>query len=257
MEASGRPQQQSAAFFDFDKTLLHGDAGVIFGKTLGEWGFSQGRHLPEPERRRHNAAVIRQIVRIVGTATGYRILNAMGIIKRSQLVERSYRFLEGFPAEEMTARMQLVWDEKLRERLYPEMRRVLAEHRSAGRRIAIVTTGLRELVEHSKHVLGDDIDVIGAEMQKSQEGNWLGTVVGPLYGVHKADAVRDYAAKHDIDLAESYAYSDHYSDVAFLDVVGHPVAVNPGLRLQLYAAKHGWDVLWVLPPTRSRVQPPE
>lgn len=238
---------RSAAFFDFDKTLLHGDAGVIFGWTLVDYGFDLGKDLPPRERRRHDRHVGAQMAAILGKGMTYRALHAVGVLKRSKLIELTYRFLEGLPAAEMSARMERVWNEKLRERLYPQMMQVIEEHRKAGRRIVIVTTGLRELVEHSKKVLGEDVEVIGAVM-RADNGRWLGQVDGPLYGAHKATAVADYAARNGIDLAQSWAYSDHYSDGAFLAAVGNPVAVNPQLRLRLLAKRRGWRVLNVLPP---------
>lgn len=245
------PPEAQAAFFDFDHTLLHGDAGVVFGWTLAEWNFEKGRHLPEQERRRHNAAVSAQIARMVGTGAVYKSLNAVGILKRSKLHELAYRFLEGLPAAEMSQRMARVWNEKLQALLYPKMREVLEGHRKAGRRIVIVTTGMAELVAHSKAVLGQDIDIIGATMRVT-DGIWEGRVDGPLYGVQKAEAVREWAAKANVDLLESYAYSDHFSDLAFLRTVGHPVAVNPDLRLRLHARRMGWPVLNVLPGPRPR-----
>jgi HAD superfamily hydrolase (TIGR01490 family) len=148
--------------------------------------------------------------------------------------------------------MQRVWNDRLRERLYPDMVRLLDAHRAAGRRIVIVTTGLRELVEHSKQALGKDIEVIGVEMETDDAGVWVGRVDGPLYGVQKAEAVHRWATAAGVDLAGSYAYSDHISDAAFLALVGHPVAVNPSLRLRLLARKRGWDVIHALPPARSR-----
>lgn len=246
---------RSAAFFDFDRTLLHGDAGVIFGWTLWDYMLARGDQFPSgsPERRRHDRQVGANVARTLGKGVTYRALNAIGIMKRSRLVELTYRFLEGMPAADMSAQMEKVWNEKLRERLYPKMREVIEEHRKAGRRIVIVTTGMRELVEHSKKVLGEDIEVIGVEMLAS-EGKWLGRVEGPLYGVHKAQAVKAWARKNGVQLRECYAYSDHYSDAAFLASVGHPVAVNPTFRLQLLARKKGWDVQWVLPPG---ARPPE
>ena len=242
---------RAAAFFDFDHTLLAGDAGVIFGWTLAEWNFEKGRHLPEDERRRHNAAVSAHIARTIGTGVVYKTLNAVGILKRSKLIELTYRFLEGLPAAEMSTRMEKVWNEKLVDLLYPKMRHVLDEHRKAGRRIVIVTTGMAELVAQSKKALGEDIDIIGTTM-RATDGIWEGRVDGPLYGVHKAEAVRDWASKNGVVLAESYAYSDHYSDLAFLQAVGHPVAVNPDLRLRLHARKRGWPTLNVLPGPRRR-----
>lgn len=247
MDATAPTGPRSAAFFDFDNTLLHGDAGVIFGWTLADYGYTLGSHLPPRERSRHNRQVRAQIAGIVGKGMTYKALHAVGVMKRSKLIELTYRFLEGLPAAEMSARMERVWNEKLRERLYPEMLHVIEEHRKAGRRIVIVTTGLRELVEHSRKVLGEDVEVIGVTM-RAHEGVWQGLVDGPLYGVHKATAVAEYAAKNGIDLSESWAYSDHYSDAAFLDCVGHPVAVNPQLRLRLLARKRGWRILNVLPP---------
>lgn len=240
---------QGAAFFDFDHTLLHGDAGVIFGWTLAEWSFERGRHLPEEERRRHNAAVSAHLARTIGRGAVYRTLNAVGILKRSKLIELTYGFLQGLPAAEMSQRMEKVWNEKLHDLLYPRMRKVLEDHRKAGRRIVIVTTGMAELVSQSRRALGEDIDIIGTTM-RATDGIWDGRVDGPLYGVHKAQSVVEWADKNAVDLRESYAYSDHFSDLAFLNAVGHPVAVNPDLRLRLHARKKGWPVLNVLPGPR-------
>jgi HAD superfamily hydrolase (TIGR01490 family) len=240
----------SAAFFDFDHTLLDGDAAVIFGWTLAEWLFAKGKDLKGKERRKHVVAASAQVAATVGKGAVYRSLNAVGLLKRSKLLELTYAFMAGLPAEEMSQRMERVWNERLRARLYPRMMEVLDEHRKAGRRIVIVTTGLRELVEHSKKALGHDVEVIGVEME-ARDGVWSGSVDGPLYGVQKADAVRAWSEKHGIDLASSYAYSDHYSDVPFLALAGHPVAVNPTVRLRMHAKKQGWPVLHVTPATKT------
>ncbi|HEX2022614.1 MAG TPA: HAD-IB family hydrolase [Candidatus Thermoplasmatota archaeon] len=247
------PPARGAAFFDFDRTLLHGDAGVIFGMTLADWGYAQGRDLRGREFLRHHARTSATLAGKLATGITYKALGAVGLLKRSRLVELSYRFLAGLPAGEMSARMKQVWNERLRERIYPDMARILDDHRKAGRRIVIVTTGLRELVEHARETLGGDVEVIGAEML-STDGVWQGRVQGPLYGVHKAVAVRAWAERNGIDLAESWAYSDHWSDLAFLSVVGHPVAVNPQLRLALHARKKGWSVVYVLPPSRPEAK---
>lgn len=246
---SPKPPPQ-AAFFDFDHTLLDGDAGVIFGWTLASWMYDKGIHLKGKERRKHVVATTANVAATVGKGVVYRSLNAVGLLKRSKLLELTYAFLKDMPADEMSARMERVWNEKLQQRLYPRMREILDEHRKAGRRIVIVTTGLRELVEHSKKALGADVEVIGVEML-AEQGMWLGSVEGPLYGVQKAEAVRKWATQNGVELTKSYAYSDHYSDAAFLALVGHPVAVNPTMRLRLHARKQGWDVLNVLPAVRD------
>lgn len=259
MTAGGNPGHESAskfhvpaAFFDFDHTLLDADAGVIFGFALIDWSIQQSAHpMGSPERRAHERAVRAQAAKTIAKGAAYRSLNAIGLLKRSELIARTYTFLQGLPAAEMSKEMKRVWAERLHERVYPKMKEVLDAHRKAGRRIVIVTTGMRELVEQSKSVLGNDIDVIGVEMQLDDQGRYDGTVLGPLYGVHKARAVREYARRHGVDLGASYAYSDHFSDAAFLETVGHPVCVNPDLRLRLHARKKGWPVLNVLPGPRN------
>ena len=62
-------------------------------------------------------------------------------------------------------------------------------------------------------------------------------------GATKADIMRQYAKDHDIDLAQSWAYTDSFSDYPMLAVVGHPTACNPDLRLRSLARSYDWPVL--------------
>ena len=60
-------------------------------------------------------------------------------------------------------------------------------------------------------------------------------------------------------LAACTAYSDSHTDVPFLEVVGHPVAVNPDRELRRIAADRGWPVLEfsgrAYPHARRRIPP--
>jgi phosphoserine phosphatase len=62
-------------------------------------------------------------------------------------------------------------------------------------------------------------------------------------GATKADIMRAYAKKHDVDLAQSWAYTDSFSDYPMLAVVGHPTACNPDFRLRSLARSYDWPVL--------------
>ena len=68
-------------------------------------------------------------------------------------------------------------------------------------------------------------------------------------GPEKARLIREHAALHGYDLKDCFAYSDSYSDVPMLSVVGHPAAVNPDLRLGRLAKSYGWPVLALTPPS--------
>ena len=55
--------------------------------------------------------------------------------------------------------------------------------------------------------------------------------------------MRELAARERIDLAVSTAYSDSHTDLAFLEAVGQPVAINPDSKLSNIAVARRWPVL--------------
>lgn len=241
-QPAGGPE--AAAFFDFDRTLLAGDAGVIFGRSLVEWGFQQSaKYAWKPARAMAYTYVTANLGFALSAELTARSLYKARLLKRSTLVRLAYGFLRGFPQGEMHERMKQVWESTLARQLYPEMKAIIDKHHALNQRVVIVTTGLRPIVELSRQYLGDHIEVVACEMGVGEDGFWTGTVVGPLYGAHKAEVVQDYARKHNIDLAKSYAYSDHYSDVEFLAAVGNPVCVNPQGRLRRFALRRSWKIL--------------
>ena len=54
--------------------------------------------------------------------------------------------------------------------------------------------------------------------------------------------MRELAVTDDIDLAESFAYSDSITDLPMLEAVGHPVVVNPDRDLRRIALERGWEI---------------
>jgi len=70
--------------------------------------------------------------------------------------------------------------------------------------------------------------------------------------VHVPISILKLAASHHIDLDESSAYSDSATDIPMLEVVGHPVVVNPDRALAKEAKERGWEVLSFTSPVRLR-----
>ena len=71
------------------------------------------------------------------------------------------------------------------------------------------------------------------------------TVGGDQRGAEATDgqAVAVGAHAHGHHLDDCFAYSDSYSDVPMLSVVGHPSAVNPDTALTRLAHAHNWPIL--------------
>jgi haloacid dehalogenase-like hydrolase len=67
---------------------------------------------------------------------------------------------------------------------------------------------------------------------------------GPfVYGDGKVEAMKQFAERHDIDLGESWAYSDSASDLPMLRAVGQAVVVNPDAPLFEIARREGWQLM--------------
>jgi len=95
----------------------------------------------------------------------------------------------------------------------------------------------------AKHI--DDLGCDGAVGSTCEivDGVYTGKALDPCFGAYKATALRELAQREGIDLARSTAYSDSHTDLAFLEAVGNPVAVNPDKKLRTIARERNWPVL--------------
>jgi HAD superfamily hydrolase (TIGR01490 family) len=129
----------------------------------------------------------------------------------------------------------------LRPLVYAEPLHLVQHHRDRGERVYIVSATLQEIVEHIAADLGFD-GAIGSTCE-IVDGRYTGRSLRAAHGEGKARALRDLAVDDGLDLDASTAYSDSYSDVPFLEAVGHPVAVNPDRRLKSIARARAWPTI--------------
>ena len=149
----------------------------------------------------------------------------------------------------------------IRERLAPsitanvlrEASERIAAHRAAGHHTILITGEIDAFVEPIAHLF-DHVEAGKAEVD--DRGRWTGHLASsPLVGESRATWLRRYAREHRMDLDDSYAYGDSYSDRAWLEVVGNPHAVNPDAALHRYALAHRWPVLTWTHTAESRLAP--
>jgi HAD superfamily hydrolase (TIGR01490 family) len=128
-------------------------------------------------------------------------------------------------------------------RIYPQMLDEVHSNQDAGRLTFIVSAAGDGMVRMLAQVLAMD-GGIGTRYAVGADGAYNGKLDGPfMYGEGKVEGIRRFAAEHDVDLAESWAYSDSASDLPMLHAVGNPVAVNPDEELARVAAEEGWRVM--------------
>ncbi len=105
----------------------------------------------------------------------------------------------------------------------------------------IVSAAPEEIVEPLARYLGAEGAI--ASQAVVSAGRYTGQLLRYAYGPQKAATIRQIAERDALDLNESWAYSDSATDLPMLEVVGHPVAVNPDRALRRIAQMRGWPVL--------------
>jgi HAD superfamily hydrolase (TIGR01490 family) len=121
-------------------------------------------------------------------------------------------------------------------------------HGAQGHRLFIVSGTLaplaRVVARRLRVLVSVEIEVRATELETAPGAAriWDGWIRGEhMSRSAKLQAVTELAARHAIDLARSYAYSDSVGDVQMLEAVGYAVAVNPTRRLARVARKRGWQ----------------
>jgi phosphoserine phosphatase len=108
--------------------------------------------------------------------------------------------------------------------------------------VYIVTAASQDLADMLARVLTFD-GAIGSQFSEVADGVYTGRPAGLfIYGSEKARAIEQLAEREGLDLSSSYAYSDSASDLPMLQLVGHPVAVNPDKALAEAAREQRWEV---------------
>jgi putative phosphoserine phosphatase/1-acylglycerol-3-phosphate O-acyltransferase len=224
---------RAAAFFDLDRTLLRGASGPLIGEALAAAGVVD-RSLP-------GQGLLYKLYDVVGET-----LPSMALARGAALAAKGWSADAVRQAGKTAA-------EKLEELVAPYAPALVAEHRRAGRPVVLATTTPYDLVCPLAERLGFD-DVV-ATRYAEEGGSYTGKLEGEFVWANgKLAAVKRWASEHDVDLKESWAYSDSVYDLPLLSAVGHAHAVNPDPRLRLVATVRRWPVLHLdVPPGVPKV----
>jgi HAD superfamily hydrolase (TIGR01490 family) len=160
---------------------------------------------------------------------------------RREFNELLFSSYEGISEDRLLLLADEVFDKVLRPSLFAGARDLVQRCREQGD-VVLVSGALDFLMKRLKDHLGaTDMLANHLEIKDSfATGRLLPPVVA---GPEKARLIRDHARLHGYDLDDCFAYSDSYSDVPMLSVVGHPAAVNPDSRLERLAKTYGWPIL--------------
>ncbi|CBL43718.1 HAD-superfamily hydrolase, subfamily IB [gamma proteobacterium HdN1] len=211
------------ALFDLDNTLLCGDSDHAWGQFLVE-----RKVVDADEYRRHNDAFYEDY------QLGRLDIRAYLEFALAPLVNRSQEELDALHADFMVstiAKMRL-----------PKADALIQKHIREGHLPIIITSTNRFITEPIAKSLGIDI-LIATEPERDAKG-YTGKIVGtPCFREGKITRIHEWLATNGHTLSGSYFYSDSINDLPLLQVVSHPVAVDPDERLRQEAENQGWPII--------------
>jgi HAD superfamily hydrolase (TIGR01490 family) len=214
--------ERHLAVFDLENTL-------IASNVVESYAWLATRHMDGDERARFTVRTLKEVPRLL----------ALDREDRGDFLRYFYRRYKGAPADRLRADAWELFSDLILTKSFPEGIRRVREHRRLGHRTLLIT-GALDLVVGPLAPLFDDI--VAARLTE-RDGRFTGELdEGPPTGEARALLMAAYADEHGLDLAESVAYADSTSDLPMLEAVGHPVAVNPEVKLAAIARKRGWHV---------------
>lgn len=215
----------TASYFDVDGTL------VSINLINPTFYYLINQATPFESARKLGRALLKAPAMMVAELVDRRLFN--------ELLFSSYA---GMTEDRLVLLADEVFANRMKPALYPAGVELVRKARESGHKIVLVS-GMPDftLKPLADYLGGCELICNRLEMRNNiATGKLLHPVVA---GPEKARLIRQHARENQFDLDHCYAYSDSYSDVPMLSVVGHPAVVNPDPRLALLARAYSWPTI--------------
>ena len=215
------------ALFDLDHTLLDGDSDVSWAQFLIEEGV-----LHADEYHAKN----------MWFAERYKD----GTLDIHEFLDFQLAPIARRPRAELDAWHGQFMQRKIRPIIHAKAAQLIAQHDGAV--VALVTATNRFITAPIAAELG--IPHLIATDIEEHEGMFTGKPRGtPSFREGKITRLREWLATRGESLGdyESWFYSDSLNDLPLLELVDHPVAVDPDPTLRARAQERGWPVISLKP----------
>jgi len=213
----------SLAIFDLDNTLLADDSDYLWGQFLVDEGIVDRAAYEAANARfyqqyQHGTLDIHKFLRFA--------LQPLAAHPLDQLLVWRARFIEQI----------------IRPLLLESAQALLDQHRARGDTLLVITATNRFITEPIVCCYG--IEQLLATTPEIIDGRYTGHIVGePCFREGKIAHLRHWLQTSGESLQDSYFYSDSHNDLPLLQLVDHPVAVDPDAALQAHAEAHGWPII--------------
>tara|TARA_R110000751_G_scaffold231562_1_gene332841 strand:- start:223 stop:879 length:657 start_codon:yes stop_codon:yes gene_type:complete len=213
----------SLAIFDLDNTLLSIDSDHAWGEFLLEQGAVDPVAYREANERfmaDYNA----------------------GTLDMAAFLEMALKPLADNTPEQLAAWHQQFMASKIEPSILPKAEELLARHRTKGDTLLIITATNRFITAPIAERLG--VDHLIAVNPEVEQGRYTGRVSGTLsYREGKVTRLEQWLKDQDLSMEGAWFYSDSHNDLPLLEIVEHPVAVDPDDTLRKVAEERQWRIM--------------
>ena len=216
---------QSAAFYDLEGTLV----STNLVHTLAFYS-------------RRQQGLLKTIKKTVGTFAKLPLFGVTDLYSRNVFNEFFFKSYEGESEDRLRYFSEELFEDVLKPAIFDGTPELIAASKKVGQKQIVITGALDFTIDRLCKYLG--VDEFVSNRLEFVNGYATGRILPPVMAsATKAKWMREHSEKNNINLSESYAYSDSISDLPMLSIVGHPVAVNPDFRLKQTATQHDWAIL--------------
>lgn len=213
--------------FDLDGTLIETDSDHAFGEFLVQVGWADRDRF----RQRNDQFYAEYLAGTIDVAA---YLDFATAAWRSRPERDALAIRERF--------MRDVMQPALHERAV----KLVRQHQSAGDRVAIVTATNEFVTRPIADLFGIDT-LLAVELERDAQGLATGRAKGvPTFREGKVTRVEQWLSglgQASADFDRITFYSDSINDLPLLEWATHPVATNPGAKLEAVARERGWPIL--------------
>ena len=227
----------SLAIFDLDNTLLGGDSDALWGEFIAEQGIVDAEFYAAENQR------------------FYEDYQA-GELDIQAFLNFSLKPLSEHDIDSLNRLHQQFMAEKIVPIMQPAAAQLLSDHRAQGHLLMIITATNHFVTGPIAEALG--VDVLLATDPEMVDGRYTGKVAGtPCFQEGKVTRLQQWLKENDHTLTESWFYSDSRNDLPLLEIVNHPVAVDPDPTLAQHAEMRGWPLITLRQGTHRQPFKPE
>jgi HAD superfamily hydrolase (TIGR01490 family) len=159
---------------------------------------------------------------------------------RGEFIRTFLRNYEGMPAARLEKIVAGGYGDTMRRHTSHAALEQIRAHKAAGHRTVLVSGSIGVLAKPFENLFDD---VVATTMHE-RDGVLTGYLTKPpIVDESRAAWLTRYAKEHGADLSASYGYGDSHADLGWLEMVGHPSAVNPDPQLAQEARRRHWPAL--------------